>query len=161
MVEKIEALSVEQLKRGNRLLGFASALVSMGLTSLVIALNFGILKPNTSGAARWTGIGLILFIIVFIAGLRKISKWIKGLEYSDLRQFILLLISFVPIIISAVVAGLINYHFEKTIQCIYWLIGLFAADKIVLYYKSFFEYELEIVKKAKEAEKIDKRRAKL
>ena len=38
-------------------------------------------------------------------------------------------------------------------DCIEWIIAFFAMDKLILYFKSFFEYELEIVKKAKEANK--------
>ena len=46
-------------------------------------------------------------------------------------------------------------------DCIEYIIALFAVDKLVLYFKSFFEYEVEIIKKAKEAERIDRRRENL
>ena len=49
----------------------------------------------------------------------------------------------------------------QTMNCIEYIIALFAVDKLVLYFKSFFEYEIEIIKKAKEAERIDRRRENL
>lgn len=161
MTEKIEALSTEKLKLYNKLLAIASIVVSIGLTALVIALKFDIFKADTSAGLRFSGIGIILLVIVLVLGLRKVKGWLKKLEYSDFRQFLLFLLSLIPLIVIIIVVELLKFHFTQTMSCIEWLIGLYALDKVILYFKSFFEYELEIVKKAKEQNKIESRRTRL
>lgn len=161
MTEKIEALTTEKLKLYNKLLAIASIVVSIGLTALVIALKFDVFKADTSAGLRFSGIGIILLTIVLILGLKKVNGFIKKLEYSDFRQFLLFLISLIPLIVVLIITELLKFHFEQTISCLEWLIALYAIDKIILYIKSFFEYELEIVKKAKEQNKIQNRQTML
>lgn len=158
--ERIEALSVKKLKVFNLILGILSIIFSMGLTSLIIADKFHLFTVS-SPALKWTATGLILLIIVGIASMKKISKWVKGLGYSDFRQFVLFLISLIPLLILTIITGLLKNHFIQTMDCIEWIIAFFAMDKLILYFKSFFEYELEIVKKAKEVNKVESRRARL
>ena len=161
MTEKIEALTTEKLKLYNKLLAIASIVVSIGLTALVIALKFDVFKADTSAGLRFSGIGIILLTIVLILGLKKVNGFIKKLEYSDFRQFLLFLISLIPLIVVLIITELLKFHFEQTISCLEWLIALYVIDKIILYIKSFFEYELEIVKKAKEQNKIQNRQTML
>ena len=132
----------------NLILAGLSILFSMVLTSVVIADKFQLFKVSSS-ALKWTATGLILFIIVGIASMKKISKWIKKLEYSDFRQFILFIVSLIPLIILTIIVGLLKNHSIQTMDCIEYIIALFAVDKLVLYFKSFFEYEVEIIKKSK------------
>lgn len=158
--EKVANMSVKQIKTWNLILAILSTVFSMVLTSLVIADKFELFRVS-SPALKWTATGLILLIIIGIASMKKISKWIRKLEYSDFRQFVLFLISLIPLIILAIIVGLLKNHFENTMNCIEYIIALFAVDKLILYFKSFFEYEIEIIKKAKEAERIDRRRENL
>lgn len=158
--QRVADLPVKKIKMWNLILAALSIIVSMGLTSLVIADKFKLFTVS-SPALKWTATGLILLIIVGIASMKKISKWIKGLDYSDFRQFVLFLVSLIPLIILTVIVGLLKNHSIQTMNCIEYIIALFAVDKLILYFKSFFEYELEITKKAKEAQRIDHRRANL
>lgn len=158
--ERVANMPVKKIKLWNLILAALSIIVSMGLTSLVIADKFKLFTAS-SPALKWTATGLILLIIVGIASMKKISKWIKKLEYSDFRQFILFIVSLIPLIILTIIVGLLKNHSMQTMDCIEYIIALFAVDKLVLYFKSFFEYEVEIIKKAKEAERIDKRRENL
>ena len=87
--QRVAEMPVKKIKMWNLILAFGlSILFSMVLTSVVIADKFQLFKVSSS-ALKWTATGLILFIIVGIASMKKISKWIKKLEYSDFRQFIL------------------------------------------------------------------------
>lgn len=158
--ERVANMPVKKIKLWDLILAALSIIVSMGLTSLVIADKFKLFTVS-SPALKWTATGLILLIIVGIASMKKISKWIKKLEYSDFRQFILFIVSLIPLIILTIIVGLLKNHSMQTMDCIEYIIALFAVDKLVLYFKSFFEYEIEIIKKAKEAERIDHRRGNL
>ena len=160
MQQKIETLTVKQLKLWNLVLSALSILFSMVFTSLIIASKFQLFKTN-SPALNWTATGIILLIIVGVYSLKKVNKWVKKLEYSDFRQFVLFLLSLVPLVILVVIVGLMKNHFVQTMDCIVYIIALFAVDKVILYFKSFFEYELDIVKEAKKKNRIESRQARL
>ena len=158
--QRVADLPVKKIKMWNLILAGLSILFSMVLTSVVIADKFQLFKVSSS-ALKWTATGLILFIVVGVSTMKKVSKWIKKLEYSDFRQFILFIVSLIPLLILTIIVGLLKNHTIQTMNCIEYIIAFFAVDKLVLYFKSFFEYEIEIIKKAKEAERVDRRRENL
>lgn len=119
--------------------------------------------------SQWklTGWGMILAIFVFVVGIRTLSKVLKNLPDSTLNEqrlkYTLLGIKALAIpIFVLIIMKLFKSNFDLAYETLWWCLLCYTFGIVVDYgFIHYLDKELELRKKAKERNEIDKRVAKL